>query len=117
MEVPFFYLKNRYEIQEEYLSDNNQDLILTYKVIKNNCNELVSELTEIEDHHLQKSEKKRKENFYNIRDLYNSQDINYQQPSPEWIKRAGYFIFLNKTCFNGLYRLNSKGEFNVPFGR
>ena len=113
----FFYLKNNYSIQESYLSDINKDLILIYKVIKNNYNELVAELSEIESFHLKKSEEKRKENFYKIRDRYNSQDINYQQPSSEWIKRTGYFIFLNKTCFNGLYRLNSKGEFNVPFGR
>ena len=113
----YFYLKNNYRIQKSYLSDNNQDLMLTYKVIKNNYDKLVNELSEIEDCYLQKSEEKRKENFYKIRDIYNSQDINYQQPSSEWIKRTGYFIFLNKTCFNGLYRLNSKGEFNVPFGR
>lgn len=113
----FFYLKNNYQIQESYLSDNNRDLILIYKVIKNSCNELITELSEIEDYHLQKSEEKRKENFYGIRDIYNRQDINYQKTSLEWIKRAGYFIFLNKTCFNGLYRLNSNGEFNVPFGR
>lgn len=113
----FFFMKNRYKIQESYLADNNKDLMLAYKVIKNNYNELVTELTEIEECHLQKSEEGRRENFYLIRDIYNNQTINYQQPSSEWIKRAGYFIFLNKTCFNGLYRLNSKGEFNVPFGR
>ena len=113
----FFYLKNNYKIGESYLSDNNKDLMLVYKVVKNSYNDLITELSEIEDNHLQKSEEKRKENFYKVRDIYNTQTINYQQPSEEWIKRAGYFIFLNKTCFNGLYRLNSKGEFNVPFGR
>lgn len=113
----FFHLKNNYQIKESHLSDNNRDLILIYKVIKNSCNELITELSEIEEYHLQKSEEKRKENFYKIRDIYNRQDTNYQKPSSKWIKRAGYFIFLNKTCFNGLYRLNTKGEFNVPFGR
>jgi DNA adenine methylase len=113
----FYYLKDNYKIQESYLSDNNKDLILTYKVIKNNYDEIVDELSEIESNHLKKSEEERKKNYYIIRDIHNSQDINYQLPSSEWIKRAGYFIFLNKTCYNGLYRLNSRGEFNVPFGR
>jgi DNA adenine methylase len=113
----FFFLQNRYKIGESFLSDCNEDLILTYGVIKRDALELIGELSEIEDFHLQKTEEKRKENYYNIRDAYNSQEIDYQTQSPEWIRRAAYFIFLNKTCFNGLYRLNSKGLFNVPFGR
>jgi len=113
----FFYLQGRYEIRESYLSDNNEDLILTYKVIKNSAKELIDELLEIEAFHLEKSEDKRKENYYRIREAYNSQEIDYQTKSQEWIERASYFIFLNKTCFNGLFRLNSKGLFNVPFGR
>ena len=79
----FFFMKNRYKIQESYLADNNKDLMLAYKVIKNNYNELVTELTAIEECHLQKSEEGRRENFYLIRDIYNSQTINYQQPSSE----------------------------------
>jgi DNA adenine methylase len=113
----FFFLNNRYKIQESYLSDNNEDLILTYKVIKCNAKELAEELLELETSHLDKSEDKRKDNYYRIRESYNSQEIDYQTNSLEWIKRAAYFIFLNKTCFNGLYRQNSKGLFNVPFGR
>jgi len=113
----FFYLQGRYEIRESYLSDNNADLILTYEVIKKDAQELINELLKIENSHLQKSEDERKENYYRIREAYNSQEIDYQTMSQEWIERAAYFIFLNKTCFNGLYRLNSKGLFNVPFGR
>ena len=101
----FFYLKNKYDLRESYLLDNNHDLILTYEVIKTNCNELIGELSEIEDSHLQKSEDKRKENYYKIREAYNHQNIDYQKFSSEWIKRAGYFIFLNK---------NSKASFTKP---
>ncbi len=113
----FFFLQIKYEIGESFLSDSNQDLILTYEVIKKDTKGLIQELSEIEDLHLKKSENERKENYYSIRDAYNNQEIDYQTKSPEWIRRAAYFIFLNKTCFNGLYRLNSKGLFNVPFGR
>ena len=113
----FFYLQNRYKIGESFLSDCSEDLILTYEVIKGDAKELIMELSEIEVFHLKKSEDERKENYYSIRESYNSQEIDYQTPSFQWIKRAAYFIFLNKTCFNGLYRLNSKGLFNVPFGR
>lgn len=113
----FFFLKSNFKVRESYLSDKNRDSILAYEVIKNNPEELIKELREIEDSHLQKSEDERKENFYKIRENYNHQKIDYDQHSLEWIRRTVYFIFLNKTCFNGLYRQNSKGEFNVPFGR
>lgn len=113
----FFFLKSNFKIQESYLSDKNRDLILAYEVIKNNHEELIGDLSEIEDSHLQKSEIERKENYYRIRENYNHQKVDYDLYSSQWIRRVGYFIFLNKTCFNGLYRQNSKGEFNVPFGR
>jgi DNA adenine methylase len=115
----FFFLKSKYELEESFLLDNNQDLIITYDVIKNHHQKLIGMLSEIEDHHLKRSEEDRKENFYNIRDAYNRQlnNFNFNKYDTKWIDRAAYFIFLNKTCFNGLYRQNSKGEFNVPFGR
>jgi DNA adenine methylase len=127
----YFYLKKNYIIEESYLSDNNQDLILTYNVIKNYTKQLIDRLKEIESEHLEKIEEHRKNNYYKLREAYNNQDINYienqpdtnqiieraQQDINEIIERASYFIFLNKTCYNGLYRLNSNGKFNVPFGR
>ncbi|WP_456456495.1 DNA adenine methylase [Thermovibrio sp.] len=82
------------------ISDANYELINAYKVIKENVEELIESL---------KKHKNEKEYFYKIRAL----DPNRLSP----VERASRFIYLNKTCFNGLYRENSKGEFNVPFGR
>lgn len=115
----FFYLKSKYKLKESFLFDKNRELIVAYQVLKNNHKELIDKLREIEDKHLQKSEDKRKENYYIVRDIYNQQMkyFDYQNYQEEWVSRAGYLIFLNKTCFNGLFRQNSRGEFNVPFGR
>ena len=80
------------------LSDVNQELITTYKQIAKDTDSVLKEL---------KKFKKSEENYYHIRGL------NLDKLSPE--KRAARFIFLNRYCFNGLYRTNSKGEFNVPY--
>ncbi len=115
----FFFLKRHYQVGESFLFDKNQELIMAYEVIKNDYKELIKDLSEMEDDHLQKSEESRKENYYKIREAYNRQmnDFDYNHYHNAWIKRASYLIFLNKTCFNGLFRQNSRGEFNVPFGR
>lgn len=115
----FFYLKRKYNIEKSYLFDINKELILAYKTIQTDHKAIIDKLSEIEGKHLQKSENKRKEHYYQIRDRYNSQmkNFNYNDFGENWIERTSYLIFLNKTCFNGLFRQNQKGEFNVPFGR
>jgi DNA adenine methylase len=115
----FFYLKRNYDIEESYLFDINKELILAYKTIKTNYKAIIDKLSEMEQKHLKKSEDKRKEHYYKVRENYNLQmkDFNYDEFSEKWIERTAYLIFLNKTCFNGLFRQNQKGEFNVPFGR
>jgi len=115
----FFYLKSKYRIKKAYLIDNNEDLILTYKVIKKFSKSIINELKRLESRYLKKSEKDRAIYYYQIRNKYNRQKkkINYRGFTELWLKHASYLIFLNKTCFNGLFRQNSKGEFNVPHGR
>ena len=115
----FFYLKRKYTIKESYLFDINKELIIAYKTIQKDHRAVIDILREIEVKHLQKSEEKRKEHYYQIRNKYNLQmkDFDYNNFSEYWIERTSYLIFLNKTCFNGLFRQNQKGEFNVPFGR
>ena len=115
----FFFLKNNYNIRKSVLIDINQELILGYKVIQNNYKELISELHDLEDIYLSTSEENRKEYYYEIRSDYNNQmtDFDYINYNDEWIMRVVYLIFLNKTGFNGLFRQNRKGGFNVPQGR
>lgn len=94
-----------FELQPEkaYISDMNEELINLYSVVKNNVFELIDEL---------KKHKISKEYFMNIRNIDRTKE--YKKWSA--IQKASRFIYLNRTCFNGMYRVNSKGEFNVPFG-
>ena len=86
-----------------YISDTNEELINLYQVVRDNINELIKDL---------KKHKITKEYFMEIRNIDRTQE--YQNWSD--IQKASRFIYLNRTCFNGMYRVNSKGEFNVPFG-
>jgi len=115
----FFFLKSRYKIRKSYLIDNNRDLILAYKVIKKHPEKLLKKLSLLEKKYLRENELKRADFYYHVRDAYNRQllGFDYEKFSEQWIERTGSLIFLNKTCFNGLYRLNAKGDYNVPHGR
>jgi DNA adenine methylase len=87
-----------------YLSDINQELITAYQVIKNNIKELIQHLRK----HQREYNKNPSEYYYKLRDKINPRND---------IELAARFISLNKTCYNGLYRVNKSGRFNVPMGR
>ena len=106
-------LLQKYKIKEAYAFDINEDLINCYNVIKNNIEELIQELEKKEKEFLILEEDDRQEYFYNVRTSYNSYSLNKEND----VKRASEFIFLNRTCFNGLYRVNKNGKFNVPCGK
>jgi len=86
------------------LCDINPDLIGAYTSVRDNVDAVIRSLQSLARDH-------NSENYYRVRDRYNEQD---RTTSPS---RAAMFIYLNKTCFNGLHRVNRKGEFNVPAGR
>lgn len=114
----FFYMKGNYNIEKAYLFDINKELFIGYKVIQNNPDDLIKKLNELQQKFYKLNAKAREEFFYCMRDVYNNQieNFDYQNYNRFWIERASLLIFLNKTCFNGLYRQNKRGEFNVPFG-
>ncbi len=107
-----FNVLSKYNFTELYISDINPELINAYNVIKRNVAELIARLMEMQMVFLPMDENGRKFYYYSIRDKFNSVELT-EATSAE---KAAYFIFLNKTCFNGLYRVNRKGQFNVPMG-
>lgn len=115
----FFHFNSLFEFDECHIFDINEELILAYTVVRNNVEDLIDNLRDIEKDFFSKDDSGRKEFYYNLRDEFNRQKsaINFHQFEKAWINRAAYLIFLNKTCFNGLYRVNNQGEFNVPFGK
>ena len=114
----FFDIAQNYEIESAFLYDINEELILTYKVIQKDVSILIDFLYRYQKNYLKLDKLKRQEFFYDQRTKYNSHrfSINYEKYSEKWFPRAAQLIFLNRTCFNGLYRVNSKGEFNSPAG-
>lgn len=107
-----FYVLSKFRFKELYISDINKELINAYQVIKDNVELLISKLLEIQLTFLPLDGNGRKYYYYNAREKYNSMPLNETNK----IDKATLFIFLNKTCFNGLYRVNKSGEFNVPMG-
>ncbi len=90
--------------QQAFISDINHDLINTYQVVKDHIDELIHDL---------------KQHIYDKDYYLKVRNIDRKPEFSKWnnVQKASRFIYLNKSCFNGLYRVNSKGHFNVPFGR
>lgn len=97
----FFYLKSKSKPNKVILSDTNEELINCFAVVRDKPSELIEVLLNHRKRHS-------KQYYYEVRDL--------ESERLDSVSRAARMIYLNKTCFNGLYRVNSKGEFNVPFG-
>lgn len=111
----FFWLAEQYEFEIAYLYEINPAVNICYQVIKRDVKNLVKELNQLESEYLSSSEKAREKLFYEKREEFNR--FLRRKVVNSLVRRTALLIFLNKTCFNGLYRVNSKGEFNVPFGR
>ncbi len=107
-----FYMLQRYpNIRYAVINDVNPDLTNCYRTVRDMPEELIVSLMEIQDEYNKlQTEEKRKEFFLTVRDRYNEKNLNP-------LENTTKFFFLNRTCFNGLYRVNKKGLFNVPFGK
>lgn len=102
------------------INDINQNLVNTYEQVKSNVDGLCEKLNQLQNQYLSKSSDERKSFYYEVRGRFNEIKldcamIEFVKTTNVAIEKAALFIFLNKTCFNGLYRVNKKGEFNVPF--
>lgn len=107
-----FHMLQKYpNIKHAVINDINTDLTTCYQTVRNQSQDLIKSLKEIQsEYYTIHSEEARKDFFMQMRERYNQKNLNP-------VENTTLFFFLNRTCFNGLYRVNKKGLFNVPFGK
>jgi DNA adenine methylase len=115
----FFRLASQYKFKKSYLSDKNIELIILYNVIQQKVSKLIKQLSIYQDEYFSLPKEKQSEMYYRIRRTFNDNlgkhdDIKVNNGA---VIRAAQLVFMNRTCFNGLFRVNQKGLFNVPIGR
>ncbi len=107
----FYMLQTHPNIKSAIINDINEDLTTCYMMVKQSPDALVESLKQIQkEYYSLQNEDARKQFFLLMRDEFNTKQLNS-------IDNTTLFFFLNRTCFNGLYRVNKAGLFNVPFGR
>ena len=113
-----FHMLNNHQFDKIYVSDINPELTLCYKIIKSHVNELIEELKVLQSKFLPLHQEQRKVFFNEVRERWNSgiSFVENQKQTGWLVNRVSQTIFLNRTCFNGLFRVNQKGQFNVPIG-
>ena len=109
--ILFWMLSKFPQLKHAFINDINVDLINTYKIIASKPKEIISILLEMQTqyHAIDKNEEAKKEYYYQKRDLFNTRATDKST-------QAALFIFINRTCFNGLYRVNKNNLYNVPMG-
>ena len=107
-----FYLLQKYSnIKSAIINDINPDLTTCYRIVRDKPAELISALQDVQtEYYALTTDEKRKEFFLSCRDKFNAKQCGE-------VENSVLFLFLNRTCFNGLYRVNKAGKFNVPFGK
>lgn len=116
----FFHVLKTYPVRNALLLDANEELFVAYTAVRRDVEPLIGELGRMASSYLRLDEEARKERFLKVRSAYNRERgvFDFRKYSASaWVKRAAQILFLNRTCFNGLFRVNSQGLFNVPFGR
>ena len=106
-----FYILQNYKIKKAYINDVNKELINCFLCIKEDVQNVINSLKQLETDYFNSDN--RDEFYLKVRQEYNEIKLKKELD----FKKCSEFIFLNKTCFNGLYRVNKKGLFNVPHGK
>lgn len=109
-----FDILSKYDLEVVYISDINEDLINAYRVIRDETDEIVDILQAMQDEFIPLNDDERRKYYVAKRDYFNTLKVGDDEGIN--IVKAALMIFLNKTCFNGLFRVNRKGAFNVPMG-
>lgn len=109
-----FDILSKFDLDEVYISDINAELINCYHVIRKDVEELIQMLFDMQNEYIPTDMEHRKRYYLKQRERFNYLKVNHN--TQIHIEKAALMIFLNKTCFNGLYRINKKGLFNVPMG-
>lgn len=110
----FFWLSEQCNFESVYLYEINPAVNLCYQVIQKNVGKLIKELKQLELEYFLASQEGKEKLYYDKREEFNI--FLRRKAANNAVRKTALLIFLNKTCFNGLYRVNSQGEFNVPFG-
>lgn len=109
-----FDILSKYDLEEVYISDINAELINSYRIIRDDIDELIAMLMVMQSEFVPMDKEHRKVYYMAKRERFNDLKVNGNETVN--IEKAALMIFLNKTCFNGLFRVNKKGLFNVPMG-
>ncbi len=109
-----FDILNKFDLEAVYISDINSALINAYVTIRDDVEELIERLSILQSEFVPLPTEERKHYYAKMRDKFNSLTVSYDFSNN--LEKAALMIFINKTCFNGLYRVNRKGAFNVPMG-
>lgn len=116
----FFHVMQSFPLRNAFLMDANEEIVLLYKVVQRDVGALVGRLEQMERDYRKLAPEKRQDRFLKVRAALNRArtGIDFRRYSNEaWVERAAQLLFLNKTCYNGLFRVNREGGFNTPFGR
>ena len=109
-----FDIISKYDLEEIYISDTNKELIDTYCIVRDDIDMLLEMLYKFQKEFISLNTDNRKEYYLKKRERFNT--LKVDEKINDNIEKSAIMIFLNKTCFNGLYRVNKKGLFNVPMG-
>jgi DNA adenine methylase len=117
----FFHVMRRFpSLETAYLADANEELVLAYTAVQRDVEALIAGLERMSAAYLRLDEAGRAERYLKVREAFNREkpSVDFRKYSASsWVKRAAQILFLNRTCYNGLFRVNRGGGFNVPFGK